>query len=255
MEALEVVDIYKTFNSGKRTIDAVRGVSFCVHCGEVMGLLGMNGAGKSTTVKMCTGLIKPDRGNISVFGHDIVVDRTAATELIGVSPQETAVAAGLTVEENLRFIAEIYGADRVAARSLAHEIAERLSLSDRLNDKAGKLSGGLMRRLSVGMAIITKPKLLFLDEPTLGLDVVSRRELWKLVREIKADAAIVLTTHYLEEAEALCDRIAVMESGAITAVGTAQELIELSGENNFENAFLRLTGKGEYIDKKETNNE
>lgn len=248
MNALEVKDVCKYYKNGKRTVRAVDGAGFCVGEGEIFGLLGMNGAGKSTTVKMCTGLTVPDSGNIAVFGHDIVTERAEATKLINVSPQETAVAPGLTVRENLRFIAEIYGADKEESKSAADEIARRLDLSDRLNDRAGKLSGGLMRRLSIGMAIITSPKLLFLDEPTLGLDVVARRELWALIREIKRTTAVVLTTHYMEEAAVLCDRIAVMCDGKVAAVGTVSELTESSGESNFENAFLRLTGKGQYID-------
>ncbi len=168
--------------------------------------------------------------------------------MLNVSPQETAVAFGLTVLENLMLVSEIYGADKRNAQRAAQDTAERLGLSDRLKDRAGKLSGGLMRRLSIGMAVITKPKLLFLDEPTLGLDVVARHELWRLIRELKKDTAVVLTTHYLEEAEALCERIVIMDGGKITAIGSGAELMERSGQSTFENAFLALTGKGDYID-------
>ncbi|MCH5158906.1 MAG: ABC transporter ATP-binding protein [Clostridiales bacterium] len=228
-------------------IKAVDDVSLAIEEGEIFGLLGMNGAGKSTTVKMCTGLLAPDGGSVTVFGGDIALSETK--RMLNVSPQETAVAPMLSVYENLVFIAEIYGADKATSKLQAEEIAAKLKLTDRLNDRAGKLSGGLMRRLSIGMAIITKPRLVFLDEPTLGLDVVSRRELWKYIREISGSAAVVLTTHYLEEAEALCNRIAVMAGGKIAAIGTADELKKLSGEDTFENAFLRLTGEEEYIDE------
>lgn len=247
MYALKADNLYKKFKSGGRVITAVDGVSFAVDEGEIFGLLGMNGAGKSTTIKMCTGLLAPDGGEVTVFEKDISL--AEAKRLVNVSPQETAVAPMLSVFENLVFMARIYGADRSEAAAQAEEIARKLKLTDRLKDRAGKLSGGLMRRLSIGMAIITKPRLVFLDEPTLGLDVVSRRELWKYIREISATTAIILTTHYLEEAEALCNRIAVMANGKIVAIGSAEELKKESGEDTFENAFLRLAGEGEYIDE------
>ncbi len=248
MNALKIDGLKKTFGKKGELIRAVDGVSLTVEEGEIFGLLGMNGAGKSTTIKMCTGLIAPDDGRVEVFGKDIVKDPSAKAEL-NVSPQETAVAPLLTVRENLVFMARIYGADKEEAAKKADGIMERLKLTDRAKTRAGKLSGGLMRRLSIGMAIITEPRLVFLDEPTLGLDVVSRRELWRYIREISASSAIILTTHYLEEAEALCDRIAVMAHGKIAAMGTADELKQISGEDNFENAFLRLAGEGEYIDE------
>lgn len=245
MTALSVNGVSKAFKSRKRVVRAVSDVSFEVGDGEVFGLLGTNGAGKSTTIKMCTGLLDPDGGSIEVFGHDMRTETEAAKSLLNVSPQETAVAPLLSVRENLELIAAVYGADNRSARTAANEIAEKLGLSNRLNDRAGKLSGGLMRRLSVGMALITKPRLVFLDEPTLGLDIVARRELWRYIREIKKTAAVVLTTHYLEEAEALCDRIAVMAHGEIAAVGTPDELKAKSGVDNFEDAFLVLSGVGE----------
>lgn len=248
-EALAVSNVKKYFVTHKRTVRAVDGVSFSVEQGEVFGLLGMNGAGKSTTIKMCTGLIEPDEGSIAVFGNDIVKEREKAKSLLNVSPQETAVAPALSVEENLIFMARVYGADKQSAKRAADQVLERLRLTDRAKDRAGKLSGGLMRRLSVGMALITNPKLVFLDEPTLGLDVVARRELWKFIREISSYAAVVLTTHYLEEAESLCNRIAIMSSGKISAVGSAAQLINMSGADNFENAFLVLSGAEELVNE------
>lgn len=245
MTALTVDGVFKSFKSRRGEICAVRGVSFEVDEGEVFALLGMNGAGKSTTVKMCTGLLPPDEGSISVFGKDMARESGAAKSMLNVSPQETAVAPALTVRENLEFIARIYGAGKADARAAALDMAERFRLSDRADEKAGKLSGGLMRRLSVGMAMITKPRLVFLDEPTLGLDVVARRELWRLIRDMSEKTAIVLTTHYLEEAEALCDRIAIMSDGRIVATGSANELIDNSGAKNFEEAFLRYSGMEE----------
>lgn len=241
--ALKVEGLRKSFKQRDRTIAAVDGADFEVREGEVFGLLGMNGAGKSSVIKMCTGLLRPDDGSIEIYGRDAISERAHVNKLINVSPQETAVAPSLTVRENIELIAELYGADKRTARAAADDILARIKLQDRARDRAGKLSGGLMRRLSVGMALVTSPKLIFLDEPTLGLDVVARRELWKIICEIKSATAIVLTTHYLEEAEALCDRIAIMTRGRIAAVGTADELKRASGESDFENAFLRLSGE------------
>ena len=243
MHALNVENAVKTYRNTKRVVTAVDGASFFVNDGEIFGLLGMNGAGKSTLIKMCTGLIPPDGGRISVFGHDAVTECEIAKSLVNISPQETAVAPSLTVRENLQFIARIYGADKLAAGRATDEMLDGLKLAEHANDRASKLSGGLMRRLSIGMALITKPRLAFLDEPTLGLDVVARHELHRLIRVRKADCSIVLTTHYLEEAKALCDRIAVMAHGKITAVGTVDELESLSGESDFERVFLKLAGE------------
>lgn len=240
MKALEVNNAVKRFG-GKRPVTAVDDVTFEVGEGEVFGLLGMNGAGKSTLIKMCTGLINADGGSIRVFGADINNEREKAKSMVNVSPQETAVAPLLSVRENLQFIARIYGADKREACRRADEMMEKLDITDRAGDRAGKLSGGLMRRLSVGMALITEPKLVFLDEPTLGLDVLARRELWKIIRK-NCGCAVVLTTHYLEEAESVCERIAIMAHGKIVDCGSADELIKRSGTDNFSDAFLAISG-------------
>ncbi len=240
MYALECVDTVKVYRSGGREIRAVDGVSLTVEDHGIFGLLGMNGAGKSTLIKICTGLVKADGGKVFVFGKE--AGSPEAKSAVNISPQETAVAPLLSVRENLELISRVYGADKQSAQCKAEEIMERLKLTDRAKDRAGKLSGGLMRRLSIGMAIITEPRLVFLDEPTLGLDVVARRELWKYVRAVADKAAVVLTTHYLEEAEALCAQIAIMANGRIAAVGTAEELKEKSGKETFEDAFLKLSG-------------
>lgn len=243
MEALKVSGLKKSFKISKRIVRAVDDVSFSIGENEIFGLLGMNGAGKSTTIKICTGLLDADDGSVSVYGHDIRRERAAAKSALNVSPQETAVAPLLTVRENLTFMSRIYGADKSTARKNADDVMERLRLADRADDRAKKLSGGLMRRLSIGMAIITSPRLVFLDEPTLGLDIVSRRELWRLIKDVAQTASVVLTTHYLEEAEALCGNIAVMAHGKLAAIGSAQALKEESGADNFEDAFLRLSGE------------
>lgn len=232
--AIETRKLTKKF--GERI--AVDNLDLTVGAGEVFALLGMNGAGKTTTVRMLCGLVKPDGGEAFIFGEA----PENAKRNINVSPQETAVAPLLTVKENLVLIARVYGADKAEAESRAEEMLSAFDLKERESDRAKKLSGGMQRRLSVAMALISKPKLVFLDEPTLGLDVVSRRELWKYIKSLKGKITVVLTTHYLEEAEALADRIAVMKNGSLSAVGTAAELVEAADCDNFEDAFLKLSG-------------
>ena len=221
---------------------AVDNLSLTIEDDIIFGLLGLNGAGKTTTIKMLCGITSATKGTAFVCGHSLN-DVNKVKSIIGISPQESAVSPILTVKENLTFVATLYGFSEAEAKARAEELMQRLSLSDRAKDKAKSLSGGLCRRLSIAMAIIGNPKVLFLDEPTLGLDIIARRELWTVIKELKKDMTIVLTTHYLEEAEALCDKIAIMNSGKLAAVGSAKELIKLSGENNFENAFIKLSGE------------
>lgn len=232
--AIEINNLSKSFGERK----AVDNLCLKVESGKVFALLGMNGAGKTTTVKMLCGLLKPDGGTALIFG----MPAESAKPVINVSPQETAVAPLLSVRENLELIAGIYGANKAEAKRRAAEIAESFNLTERMGDKAKTLSGGMQRRLSIAMALITEPKLVFLDEPTLGLDVVSRRELWRYIKNMKGKTTVVLTTHYLEEAEALADEIAVMKAGSLAAVGTAEQLISLTGCADFESAFLKLSG-------------
>lgn len=242
MNALKVTNVSKTYRSRRGEIRALDGVSFAVPERGIFGLLGMNGAGKSTAVKICTGMAVADDGVVEVFGRDIVRERAACLPLIGCSPQDTAVAPLLSVRENLIFTARIYGDGKADAARKADDIMARLMLSDRADERAQKLSGGLMRRLSIGMALISSPRLVFLDEPSLGLDVLARRELWRYVRALAENAAVVLTTHYLEEAEALCERVAVLAHGKIVADGAPVALIEQSGASDFEDAFIKLSG-------------
>ncbi len=237
MNAIETKGLTKRFKS--RT--AVDGLDLTVNEGEFLSLLGVNGAGKTTTIKLLCCLLPPDSGDAFVFGKSVTKEPNEVKQLINVSPQETAVAPILTVRENLELIARIYGADASTARTKAEAIMDELHLSDRSKDRAKSLSGGLMRRLSIGMALISDPKLIFLDEPTLGLDVRARRELWMTLEKLKGRVTIVLTTHYLEEAEALSDRIAVLHEGRLKALGTAEELKAQTGKENFEDAFLSLT--------------
>ena len=238
MNAIEISSIVKRY--GEKT--AVDHLSLAVPEGEFFALLGVNGAGKSTLVKMACGLTAPTEGDALILGRSVTKDAAAAKALVGVSPQETAVAPNLNVRENLELMAGVYGLNNAKAR--ADAIIESFKLGEIERQSARTLSGGWQRRLSIAMALVSGPKVLFLDEPTLGLDVIARRELWAHIRRLKGQITIVLTTHYLEEAEALSDRIGVMARGRLVAVGTAEALIEKSGKASFEDAFIELAGEG-----------
>ena len=237
MNAIETKNLTKRYK--EKT--AVNNLDLTVREGELYGLLGVNGAGKSTTIKMLSTLTQPTGGDARILGSSIISDAAKVKEIINVSPQETAVAAKLSVRENLEFIAKIYGSDKRTAKAKAQEMIERFDMEDVAKQKAATLSGGWQRRLSIAMALISEPKVLFLDEPTLGLDVVARRELWRVIEKLKGKVTIILTTHYLEEAEALCDRIGVMSKAKLKAEGTAAELKALAGIDDFEEAFIRIT--------------
>lgn len=215
--------------------------------GELFALLGINGAGKTTTIKMLSGLTQPTQGEALLLGDSMTKDPARAKAHNGISPQETAVARNLSVLENLAFMARVYGADAKTAAKKAQETAEQLGLNEVAKAKAKTLSGGMQRRLSIGMALISNPKILFLDEPTLGLDVIARRELWAVVRRLKGRVTILLTTHYLEEVEALSDRVGIMANGTLTAIGTVQELMAQTGAKSFEDAFIALATETEEI--------
>lgn len=240
MDAIKTNALVKKY----KDTTAVKGLDLTVHQGELYGLLGVNGAGKSTTIKMLSCLTQPTSGDAVVMGHSVVKDAEQVKAIINVSPQETAVAAKLSVRENLEFIARIYGSNKAQARERADKMIEELRMEEIVKQKAATLSGGWQRRLSIAMALITEPQVLFLDEPTLGLDVLARRELWNLIGKLKGKMTIILTTHYLEEAESLCDRIGVMSRGVLCAEGTADELKAKAGTDNFEEAFIKLAGEG-----------
>lgn len=224
-----------------KNITAVNDVSFEINDGEVFSLLGMNGAGKTTIIKMLSCLTKPTSGEAFVYGKNVLTEPTEVKQLIGISPQENSAAAKLTVEENLRFMCGIYGLSKEKTEENIERIVKQFSLEERLKQQAGKLSGGWQKRLSIAMALITEPKILFLDEPTLGLDVVARRELWKIIEDLKGKMTIIVTTHYLEESEHLADRIAIMKDGNLKALGTLAELQQLSGEEKLEDIFLKIS--------------
>jgi len=227
---------------------AVENLDLGIEQGELFALLGVNGAGKTTTIKMLSGLTQPTSGNANLLGDSITGDPVHAKAHNGVSPQETAVARNLSVLENLALMARIYGADAKPAAQRAANTAQQLGLTEIGKAKAKTLSGGMQRRLSIGMALISEPKILFLDEPTLGLDVIARRELWAVVRNLKGRVTILLTTHYLEEVEALSDRVGIMSNGKLVAIGTVEQLIAQTGAKNFEDAFIALaTGTEEIV--------
>lgn len=240
MEAIKTRNLIKQY----KDLVAVKGPELTVREGELYGLLGVNGAGKSTTIKMLSCLTRPTSGDALVMGHSVVGEPEKVKAIINVSPQETAVAAKLSVRENLEFIARIYGCDKKEAREKANKMIEDFSFEEIRNKRAGTLSGGWQRRLSIAMALITEPRVLFLDEPTLGLDVLARRELWRLIESLKGRMTVILTTHYLEEAESLCDRIGIMAHGELCAEGTADQLKAQAGADNFEEAFITIAGEG-----------
>ena len=223
-----------------KDLTAVDQLDLEIRQGELFSLLGVNGAGKTTTIKMLTCLTKSTAGDALVGGYSITQEPELVKRLIGVSPQETAVAPNLSVKENLELICGIHGFSREKTRSKIQELSDRFELTEVLSKNAGKLSGGWQRRVSIAMALISEPRILFLDEPTLGLDVMARHDLWEAIRSLKGKITIILTTHYMEEAEALSDRIGIMKNGRLLAVGTAEELKAAAGTNDFETAFVSI---------------
>ena len=241
MLAIETRDLVKKYGDRR----AVDGLNLQVQQGELYALLGVNGAGKTTAIRMLTGITAPDGGDAFLMGHSVITELEAVKRITNLSPQESAVAPRLTVRENLELIAEIYGLRSREARARAERSMEEFGLAQVAKQRAGTLSGGWQRRLSIAMALISEPKLLFLDEPTLGLDVLARRELWQEIEALKGRITIVLTTHYMEEAEQLADRVGIMANGKLRVCGTPAELLALSGKTRFEDAFVALAGGAE----------
>lgn len=240
MNAIEIRGLSKAYGE-KMVVD---GLTMDIRRGEFFSLLGVNGAGKTTAIRMLTGVVRPDAGDAWLMGRSILSESSAAKRMIAVSPQESAVAPKLSVVENLEFIAEIYGFGRTEARKRAQEMLSEMDMAGIARQKAGTLSGGWQRRLSIAMALITRPQILFLDEPTLGLDVLARRELWRVLQKLHGRVTILMTTHYMEEAEALSDRIGILGSGRLRALGAAAELMQRCGADSFEEAFVRLAEEG-----------
>lgn len=219
---------------------AVRDISLEVEEGSIISLLGVNGAGKTTTIRMLSGLSKPTGGDAFIYGKSIRSEMSEIKKISNLSTQETAVAPNLTVFENLEFMAELYGLPSHQVKEQVDKIIQMFSFEEVKNQKAKTLSGGWQRKVSIGMALITGPKILYLDEPTLGLDVLARRELWKDIEALKGEVTIVLTTHYMEEAEHLSDSVAVMVNGEIKAWGSVAELKSLTAADSLENAFIDI---------------
>ena len=240
MQAIQTMDLVKRYGN----VTAVDGLSLEIRHGELFALLGVNGAGKTTAIKILSCLTKPTRGDALVGGYSITKEPERVKRCIGVSPQETAVAPNLSVKENLELICGIHGFSRETTREKVRELTEQFALDGVLHRKAGKLSGGWQRRVSIAMALISQPRILFLDEPTLGLDVVARHDLWETIRSLKGSITVILTTHYMEEAESLSDRIGIMKNGRLLAVGTARELKERTGSADFEGAFVSIVKEG-----------
>ena len=236
MQEIKTMELVKQY----KTITAVDKLHLDIQQGELFSLLGVNGAGKTTTIKMLTCLTKPTSGEAFVGGYSVTKQADQVKKLIGVSPQETAVAPNLSVDENLELICGIHGFSKEKTRERIEKLSEQFALAEVRKRKAGKLSGGWQRRVSIAMALISEPRILFLDEPTLGLDVIARHELWDVIRSLKGKITIVLTTHYMEEAEALSDRIGIMKNGSLLAVGTVETLKEKAGTNDFETAFVSI---------------
>lgn len=236
MLAVEIKNLTKKY----KALTAVDNLSLDIEQGELLSLLGINGAGKTTTVKMLSCLAAPTSGDAKILGKSIISESAAVKSVIAVSPQETAIAKGLTALENLKLIAGVHGFSKEKQQKKIEELSSLLGLSEILPRRAGKLSGGWQRRLSIAMALISEPKILFLDEPTLGLDVIARSELWDIIRALRGKVTVILTTHYMEEAESLSDRVAIMKDGKLITVGTPDEIKAAAGTESFEQAFIHV---------------
>ena len=236
MEAIKTINLTKKY----KDLTAVDRLNLQIEQGELFSLLGVNGAGKTTTIKMLSCLTQPTSGDAFLNGKSICKDTTTVKSMIAVSPQETAVAPGLSVRENLELMCGVHRFTKDKQNAKIAELTELLGLENVIKKKAGKLSGGWQRRLSIAMALISEPEILFLDEPTLGLDVLARSDLWDMIRSLKGKVTIILTTHYMEEAEALSDRIAIMKDGQLLICDTADKIKEAAGTDSFEQAFVRI---------------
>ena len=241
MDAIKTVNLTKKYDD----VTAVKNLNLNVKKGEIFALLGINGAGKTTTVRMLSCLTRPTSGEAEILGFSVAAEQSKIKRKIGVSLQETAIAPNLTVRENLDLMYGIYGLNNENRKDKISAISDSLGLVGVMDKRAGKLSGGWQRRLSIAMALISSPEILFLDEPTLGLDVIARAELWDIIRSFRGRTTVILTTHYMEEAEMLSDRIGIMKDGALIAVGTAKELMESVCADRFENAFITIVKESE----------
>ena len=233
MSIITIDNICKNY----KKVKALDNVCLEIEQGQTYGLLGVNGAGKTTLIKILCGLTRKNSGKITVSGFDLDTDIDKIKEIVDISPQETSVANNLTVMENLQFFANIYN---LLDDNVVDEVVDIFGLSEVLDRKAKYLSGGYKRRLSIAIALISKPKILFLDEPTLGLDVFARRELWNIIKKLRNNITIILTSHYLEEIENLCDKVAILSKGKLLKTGTVEQLKLSTNSNSFEDAFIKI---------------
>ena len=241
MSAIKTTKLTKTY----KDLVAVDELDLTIEEGELFALLGVNGAGKTTTVKMLSTLARPTSGEATIFGYTLGRDDVKIKEIVDISMQETAVARKLTVRENIELFARLSGQSKEETEETKRKIYADFGLGRVANKKAAELSGGWQRKLSIALALVTRPKLLFLDEPTLGLDVIARRELWRVIEDLKGKMTVVLTTHYMEEAEALSDRIGIMKDGKLLFCGSKEELYRKTGKNDVENAFIEIVSGGD----------
>ena len=241
----------KTSNLRKEYKDlvAVDDLNLEINEGELFSLLGVNGAGKTTTIKMLATLLKPTSGDAFIYDNSITKDGNKIKELIDISMQETAIARKLTVDENIEFYAKLSGLNNEEVENAKKALYSAFDLYKVKKKAANKLSGGWQRKLSIALALVSNPKVLFLDEPTLGLDVIARRELWNTIRSLKGKMTIILTTHYMEEAEALSDRIGIMKDGKLLFVGSKEELFSKTNKTNVEDAFIEIVSGGDLNEK------
>lgn len=238
MIEIDIKDLTKKY----KDVVAVDNLNIQIKKGEIFSLLGTNGAGKTTTIKILSTLLLPSNGEVKINNFDLIKDKMKIKEIINISPQETAIAPNLTVLENLEFMAGIYQIKN--KKEKIDTLIKIFNLEEVLNKKAKNLSGGYQRKLSIAISLINNPQILFLDEPTLGLDVISRKELWKVIKELKGKVTIILTTHYMEEANSLSDRVGIMNKGKLIALGTPNELIKKSKTKTFEDAFVKIVTGG-----------
>ena len=242
MNDIKIINLTKKY----KDITALNNISLEIKSGELFALLGVNGAGKTTLIKILSCLTEPTSGDAFLGGFSVVSNSIDVKHIISISPQETAIAPNLTIKENMEFICEIYNFSKQETEEKISYLSNKLSLTSVLNKKVNKLSGGYQRRVSIALGLISNPRILFLDEPTLGLDIISRQELWNIINELKGTITIILTTHYMEEAENLADRIGIISNGNLLFTGTKEEMMTLTEVDKFENAFIKIV-KGDTL--------
>ncbi len=240
-KAIKINNLTKEY----KDVVAVDNLNLEINEGELFSLLGVNGAGKTTTIKMLATLTKPTSGDATIYDYSIIKDEDKIKEIIDISMQETSIARKLTVEENIEFYAKLSGLTNDEVKESKISLYKTFGLDKVQKKRADKLSGGWQRKLSIALALVSNPKILFLDEPTLGLDVIARRELWKTINELKGKMTIILTTHYMEEAENLSDRIGIMKDGKLLFVGKREELFAKTNKTNVEDAFIEIVSGGD----------